>query len=135
MRNASATGSSSSPAARCAARAVSWSCGPGPASVSEDSRRCSLPSPDSSTPRKAFAILLRKEWRDLLAGRAFWALLLLLSPLVGYSYVQALALYAEASRSAADLPEVARNLSPLDGVFVPTFGGLYLASTFLFPFV
>jgi ABC-type transport system involved in multi-copper enzyme maturation permease subunit len=44
-------------------------------------------------------------------------------------------LYGEASRSAAELPEVARNLSPLDGIFVPTFGALYLANTFLFPFV
>src|SRR5262249_47985052 len=90
---------------------------------------------DSNAPHNAFATLVRKEWRDLLAGRAFWALLLLLSPLVGYSYAQALALYGEASRSAADLPEVARSLSPLDGILVPTFGGLYLVTTFLFPFV
>src|SRR5215813_11226063 len=79
--------------------------------------------------------MVQKEWRDLLAGRAFWALLLLLSPLVGYSFAQALALYGEASKSAAGLPEVARNLSPFDGILVPTFGGLYLAATFLFPFV
>ena len=45
------------------------------------------------------------------------------------------ALYAEASRSASQLPEVARNISPLDGILVPTFGALYLANTFLFPFV
>jgi ABC-type transport system involved in multi-copper enzyme maturation permease subunit len=82
-----------------------------------------------------FGILIAKEWRNLASGRAFWLLLLLLCPLVGFSYVQAVGLYGEASRSAAQLPEVARNLSPLDGVLVPTFGALYLANTFLFPFV
>src|SRR5262245_65438540 len=55
--------------------------------------------------------------------------------LVGYSYIQAVTLYGEASKSAEHLPEVARSLSPLDGVFVPTFGALYLANTFLFPFI
>jgi ABC-type transport system involved in multi-copper enzyme maturation permease subunit len=93
-----------------------------------------LPSPDCQF-IPAFAILVGKEWRDVLAGHAFWVLLLLLSPLVGYSYVQAVGLYAEASRSAIQFPEVARNLSPLDGIFVPTFGALYLANTFLLPFV
>jgi len=44
-------------------------------------------------------------------------------------------LYGEASKSAEQLPEVMRSLSPLDGVFVPTLGGLYLANTFLFPFI
>ncbi len=93
-----------------------------------------MPSPSRHS-SSALAILVGKEWRDVLVGHAFWVLLLLLSPLVGYSYVQAVGLYAEASRSAAQLPEVARNLSPLDGIFVPTFGALYLANTFLFPFV
>jgi ABC-type transport system involved in multi-copper enzyme maturation permease subunit len=93
-----------------------------------------LRSPDRRSP-SAFPILVGKECRDVLAGHTFWVLLLLLCPLVGYSYVQAVALYAEASRSAAQLPEVARNLSPLDGILVPTFGALYLANTFLFPFV
>jgi ABC-2 type transport system permease protein len=83
----------------------------------------------------SFGLLFTKEARNLASGRAFWLLLLLLCPLVGYSYVEAVALYAEASRSAGQLPEVARNLSPLDGILVPTFGALYLTNTFLFPFV
>jgi len=82
-----------------------------------------------------FGTLFAKECRNLASGRAFWLLLLLLCPLVGYSFIQAMALYAEASRSAAQLPEVAHNISPLDGILVPTFGALYLANTFLFPFV
>jgi ABC-2 type transport system permease protein len=95
-----------------------------------------LHSPEMQKPGpRWFGILIAKEWRNLASGRAFWLLLLLLCPLVGFSYVQAVGLYGEASRSAAQLPEVARNLSPLDGVLVPTFGALYLANTFLFPFV
>jgi ABC-2 type transport system permease protein len=95
-----------------------------------------LHSPEMQTPGpRSFGILFAKECRNIAAGRAFWLLLLLLCPLVGFSFVQALVLYGEASRSAAQLPEVGPNLSPLDGVFVPTFGALYLANTFLFPFV
>ena len=93
----------------------------------------SLESPKVHLPW--LGILFVKEFRNLVAGRAFWLLLLLVCPLVGYSYIQAVGLYGEASRSAAQLPEVARNLSPLDGILVPTFGALYLANTFLFPFV
>lgn len=95
-----------------------------------------MPSPKASLAHlHAFGILFAKECRNLASGRAFWLLVLLLCPLVGYSYIQAVALYAEASRSASQLPEVARNISPLDGILVPTFGALYLANTFLFPFV
>src|SRR5499426_3184931 len=100
------------------------------------SRRCSLRSLESHKVHPPWlGILFAKEFRGLVAGRAFWLLLLLVCPLVGYSYIQAVGLYGEASRSAAQLPEVARNLSPLDGILVPTFGALYLATTFLFPFV
>src|SRR5258708_36649402 len=55
--------------------------------------------------------------------------------LVGYSCVQAVSLYGEASAAAAESPVLGSGLSPLDGVLVPTFGGLYLAATLLFPFV
>src|SRR5262245_61155134 len=60
---------------------------------------------------------------------------LLLSPVVGYGFIEAVALYGEASRSAATSPELARGLSPLDGVLVPTLGAFYVAMTLLFPFV
>jgi len=94
-----------------------------------------LHSPEMQPGPRWFGLLFAKECRNIAAGRAFWLLLVLLCPLVGFSYVQALGLYGEASRSAAQLPEVARNLSPLDGILVPTFGALYLANTFLLPFV
>jgi ABC-2 type transport system permease protein len=79
--------------------------------------------------------VLRKEMRELITGNALWVLLLLLSPLVGYSFMQAVALYAEASRPALSIPELARQFSPFDGVLVPTLGGFYLAITLLFPFI
>jgi ABC-type transport system involved in multi-copper enzyme maturation permease subunit len=62
-------------------------------------------------------------------------MLLVLAPLVGYSFIQAVSLFSDASQSAQGHPELARGMTPLDGIFVPTFGGFYLAVTLLFPFV
>jgi ABC-2 type transport system permease protein len=79
--------------------------------------------------------LLGKELWEIASGRALWTMLLILCPLVGYSFFQAVSLYGEASAAAGDSPVLGSGLSPLDGVLVPTFGGLYLAATLLFPFV
>ena len=79
--------------------------------------------------------LLAKELWQAIGGRALWTMLLLLSPLAGYSFVQAVSLYREASVAAAQSPVLTSTLSPLDGVLVPTFGGFYVAVTLLFPFV
>jgi ABC-2 family transporter len=79
--------------------------------------------------------LLAKELWEVLAGRSFWTMLLLMCPLVGYSFFQALSLYGEASAAAMQSPAVASNLSPLHGVLVPTLGASYVAITLLFPFV
>jgi ABC-2 type transport system permease protein len=95
-----------------------------------------LRSPDTVTVKRArIAPLFAKELRDVLSGRALWTMLLILCPLVGYSFFQAVALYGEASAAARDSPLLASGLSPLDGVLVPTFGALYVAVTLLFPFV
>lgn len=87
------------------------------------------------SPNRLGSELLRKELSGLLSGRAFWVLLAVLSLLVGLSYAQAVGLYAEASRAVARSPALAAGLAPLEGVVVPTFGGLYLGLTLLFPFV
>ncbi len=79
--------------------------------------------------------LLAKELWEILGGRALWTMLLLLCPLIGYSFFQAASLYGEASAAASDSPVLARGLSPLDGVLVPTLGAFYVAVTLLFPFV
>jgi ABC-2 type transport system permease protein len=89
----------------------------------------------SHKPLAPIAPVLRKEIRELATGNALWVLMLLLSPLVGYSFIQAVELYAEASRPALAIPELARQLSPFDGILVPTLGGFYLAVTLLFPFI
>jgi ABC-2 type transport system permease protein len=95
-----------------------------------------LRSPDAATVRRtSLRPLLAKEVRELLSGRALWTMLLMLCPLVGYSFFQAVALYSEASSAARDQPVLATSLSPLDGILVPTFGAFYVAVTLLFPFV
>src|SRR5438552_7477496 len=97
---------------------------------------CSLHSPESAYAGNAsMRPLLVKELRGVLSGRALWTMLLILCPLVGYSFFQAVALYGEASSAARDSRALASELSPLDGVLVPTLGGFYLATTLLFPFV
>jgi ABC-2 type transport system permease protein len=85
--------------------------------------------------RASLRPLLVKELWEMLSGRALWTLLLILCPLVGYSFAQAVALYGEASSAARDSPALASGLSPLDGVLVPSFGALYICTTLLFPFV
>ena len=69
--------------------------------------------------RASLRPLLVKELWEMLSGRALWTLLLILCPLVGYSFAQAVALYSEASSAARDSPALASGLSPLDGVLVP----------------
>jgi hypothetical protein len=82
-----------------------------------------------------FFLLLAKEWRELIASRAFWFLLLVVGPLVGYSFITAVRLYAEASGIGGGPAALAEGLTPLDGMLVPTLGAYDLAATFLFPFV
>src|SRR3954469_1407094 len=79
--------------------------------------------------------LLVKELWEILSGRALWTMLLLMCPLIGYSFFQAISLYGDASVTAQQLPVLASTLSPLDGILVPTFGASYVAVTLLFPFV
>ncbi len=63
-----------------------------------------------------------------------WIMLIILSLLTGYSFVQAVNLFSQASRTALQYPEMARGMDPFRGVFVPCFGALYLVTTLLFPF-
>jgi len=78
--------------------------------------------------------LLAKEFRELLASRVFWLLLLFVGLLVGHGFITAVGLYAEMSGNGgpAALPQ---GLTSLDGVLVPTWGAYDLAATLLFPFV
>src|SRR5689334_3318973 len=80
-------------------------------------------------------LLFRKELRELLVSRALWAMVLISAPLVGFSFIQAVRLYAQSSANAQRLPQLIPNLNPLDGIVIPTFGAVYLMNTFLLPFV
>ena len=80
-------------------------------------------------------LLFAKEWRELLAARAYWLLLLVIGPLVGQSFISAINLYAEASGIGGAPAALPQELTPLDGLLVPTFGVYELAVTLLLPFV
>jgi hypothetical protein len=73
--------------------------------------------------------LAEKEWRELISARAWWILLLAMGPLTGVSFISASRTYAEMSGLGGEI------LSPLIGVWAPTFGACELAALFLLPFV
>lgn len=79
--------------------------------------------------------LFLKELRELVATRSFWVMLLVLCPLVGFSFIEAVFLYGHAGESIMGDDILMARLSPLDGIVVPTFSALYLSEVFLFPFV
>lgn len=79
--------------------------------------------------------LLLKELREVFYARAFWITLLILSVLTGFSLEQAISLFSAASGTAMQFRDLAQAMTPLDGIFVPTFGALYLVTTLLFPFI
>src|SRR5437016_11453607 len=136
MPPASATASCCSPKVASAVSGPSRSCARRPGNPQPPWRTSSLRSPEKAVVRGApIHPLLAKELWEIASGRALWIMLLILCPLVGYSFFQAVALYGEASAAARDSPALASGLAPLDGVLVPTFGALYLAVTLLFPFV
>ncbi len=62
-------------------------------------------------------------------------MVIILSLLVGYSFTQAVALFSQASRTALSYPALADGMTPLDGIFIPSFGAYYLVETFLLPFI
>src|SRR5499427_5385574 len=136
MPNGSVTALSCSRTAGSAVSARSTSSVRGHSSPLAVWRRSSLHSPETSVVRHApLGPLLVKELWEVVSGRALWTMLLLLCPLIGSSFVQAVALYSEASAVALHAPVLARGLSPLDGVLVPSLGALYVGTTLLFPFV
>ncbi len=71
----------------------------------------------------------------LLATPSLWLVLVALSLLTGYSFIQAVDLFSEASRTALAHPQLASAMNPTEGVFVPLFGAYYLVETLLLPFV
>jgi len=85
--------------------------------------------------RSAWSWLLEKEARELGAARSFWIFLVAMGPLVGVSFIGAVRTYGEVSGLGGSAAGVGEALSPLVGVFAPTFSACELAAAFLFPFV
>lgn len=90
----------------------------------------------SNPPKHQLArLVLIQEMRGLLVSPALWIMLIIVSLLVGYSFLQAVDLFSQASRTALSFQELAGGMNPLEGIFVPTFGAYYLSQTLLLPFV
>src|SRR6266496_2469104 len=85
--------------------------------------------------RSPFLWLLDKEWRELMASRAWWVLLLAIGPLVGVTFISAVRTYAELSGLNGTAVGVGEAFSPLVGIWAPTFSACELAAAFLLPFV
>ena len=79
--------------------------------------------------------LFSKEWRELLVSGAWWLLLIVMGPLTGVSFISAMRTYAEVSGLNGTAAGVGEALSPLIGVWAPTFSACELAAVFLLPFV
>ncbi|MBI1752638.1 MAG: ABC transporter permease subunit [Acidobacteria bacterium] len=79
--------------------------------------------------------LWRLEIRQLLTGRAWLGLVVILSLLVGSTFAKAVGIFTEGSRAALSSPDLAQGMNPFDGILVPTFGSAYLVATLLLPFV
>jgi hypothetical protein len=79
--------------------------------------------------------LFRKEWRELMASRSWWVMLLLIGPLVGMSFIGAVRTYGELSGVNGTAAGVGEAFSPLIGIWAPTFSACELAAAFLLPFV
>ncbi|HMD33573.1 MAG TPA: hypothetical protein VKH42_01330, partial [Vicinamibacterales bacterium] len=79
--------------------------------------------------------LVAKEWRELTASRAWWVMLAAMGPLVGVSFISAMRTYAEVSGLGGTSAGVGEALSPLVGIWAPTFSACEIAAAFMLPFV
>ena len=83
----------------------------------------------------SFHWLVAKEYRELVASRAWWVLLLAMGPLVGVTFISAVRTYGEASGLNGTTAGVGEAFSPLVGIWAPTFSACEVAAVFLLPFV
>lgn len=85
--------------------------------------------------RERATLLLRKEWHELRAAKAWWLFVAACGVLVGQAFSTAVATYAEVSGGNGGPAALAQGVSPLDGFVVPLFGAYAIAATLLLPFV
>ncbi len=84
--------------------------------------------------RSPIGWLFAKEYRELRVSRAWWVLLFAIGPLTGISFIGSVRTYAEVSGLNGGSAGVGEALSPLIGVWAPTFSACELAAVFLLPF-
>src|SRR5262249_34594157 len=65
----------------------------------------------------------------------WWIFLAMIGPLAGFSFIQAVRTYGEASGLGGTAAGVGEAFSPLVGIWAPTFSACELAAAFLLPFV
>ncbi len=94
-----------------------------------------MQSPDKPSIRYLIRLVLAQEIRGLFFSPALWIMLIIISLLVGFSFIQAVNLFSQASKTALTYPDMASGMNPLQGIFIPTFGAYYLSQTLLLPFV
>jgi ABC-type transport system involved in multi-copper enzyme maturation permease subunit len=79
--------------------------------------------------------LLKKELKDILKTKTAVIYFLLLFLIVAYSFYSSVDLYSKASVNAISNPLYAAGFEPVFGVFVPTFGGLFMVFSLVAPFL
>jgi ABC-2 type transport system permease protein len=94
-----------------------------------------LRSREAGTAVSSWPWLVAKEYRELVASRAWWVLLVAMGPLVGVTFISAVRTYGEASGLNGTALGVGEAFSPLVGVWAPTFSACEVAAVFLLPFV
>ena len=70
-----------------------------------------------------------------MASRSWWIMLLLIGPLVGVSFIDAVRTYGELSGYNGTAAGVGEAFSPLVGIWAPTFSASEIVAAFLLPFV
>ncbi len=85
------------------------------------------------SPSTRFLRVLAKEWRNLVAARAWWIMVAATGPLVGLLFMRAVRTFSEVSDGAGMVCGIP--CDPLVGIWAPTFGGFEIVALFLLPFV
>lgn len=79
--------------------------------------------------------LILKEVKEIFRNRTTLIYFFLLFSVIAYSFYSAVDLYSKASVAAIGNPLYATGFEPVPGVFVPTFGGLFIIFSLIAPFL
>ncbi len=84
---------------------------------------------------KPYILLIIKEIKEIFFSKSAVLFTVILCVVTGYSFYSAVMLYSNASVSAVNNPLYAAGFEPVPGVFVPTWGGLFILFSLFFPFI